>query len=253
MDFPSEYPTFYVDDSVAEIAGRKHVILAGISFADEEQAISEWLNKKRLCGLPPYEEVKWGSRTLGFEQRREFVPTLNRGLGIAVIHEGGKQAAAEELLKQLWFYSNAENKQGFRARFDRGIIQDWPSFRKSANSYFPPCVGISEHDSASEQLLQCADFLAGCIKLKVSFGLGVRDPNQRIEHAKVGETELGFLFFAALRYCLWGDVKDYGDGDICVPLKSTWNKGLVVVSSLPEETVSRAVAFLDGDYMGCIH
>lgn len=48
-----KFPTFYIDDSACEIAGKKHIILAALSFADEEKAINSWLCKKRELGLTP--------------------------------------------------------------------------------------------------------------------------------------------------------------------------------------------------------
>ncbi|MBZ5532253.1 MAG: DUF3800 domain-containing protein [Acidobacteriia bacterium] len=254
MDSPSEYPTFYVDDSITEIGGKKHVILAAITFPDEDQALTEWLSQKSAFGLPAYQEVKWGSKSVSIEKRREFVPILNKGTGIVVIYEGNQQAAALKLMEQIWSYSEQEKKKGFKVRFDKGIVQDWPELRKIAASYFSPCVGLSDHDSAGEQLVQCADFLAGSVKLKIDFGRGVRDQNQKIDDPEIGSTEIGFFFFAALRYCLWGEVKDYGDGiETFMPLKHTRNKGLVVVSSIANEVLESATALLDGDYMGCIH
>lgn len=97
----------------------------------------------------------------------------------------------------------------------------WPLDRQPLGDhlrgFYPPCVGLSEHDSECEQLIQCADFLAGAVKLKVDFGLGKRDPNARVTvdgdvQGSKEEMELSFYFFAALRYCLWGDVRDFGDG-----------------------------------------
>ena len=253
MDPLFEYPTFYVDDSAVEISGKKHVILAAIAFRDEDRVLTDWLSQKSMFGLPPHQEVKWGNRSLSFEQRREFVPILNRGTGIVVIYEGNQQSAAVKLLEQVWSYAQQEGKKGFRVRFDKGIVQDWPELRKIAASYFPPCVGLSDHDSASEQLVQCADFLAGSVKLKIDFGLGTRDKNRKIDDQEIGITEIGFFFFAALRDCLWGEVRDYGDGiETYMPLKHTRNKGLTVVSSLAGEVLESAISFLDGDYMGSI-
>jgi hypothetical protein len=116
------------------------------------------------------------------------------------------------------------------------------------------------------------------IKLKIDFGLGTRDPNIkvrvdeevgilneylviRIMFAQAGENpgskeemEQSFYFFAALRYCLWGHVRDFGDGvDSYDPRKMVMGRGLVVKSSAGREAIDKAVSFIDGDYMGCIH
>lgn len=254
MDAHSEFPTFYVDDSVAEIGGKKHTILAAISFGDEGDAIAAWLAQKATCGVPPYEEVKWNNKALTLEQRRDFVPILNKGTGIVVIHEGDRQAAALKLIEQIWSYAQEENKQGFRIRLDEGIARHWNELQNAANSYFPPCVGLSQHNSASEQLLQVADFLAGAIKLQIDFGLGFQNWSKTIELPEVGQTEIGFFFFAALRYCLWGKITDIGDGvDTFHPIKDTINRGIVVISSQPKEILEKATAQLEGLYMGCIH
>lgn len=118
---------------------------------------------------------------------------------------------------------------------------------------------MSEHDSDYEALVQYADFLAGAIKLKIDFGLGTRDPNIKVavsgeDPGSTKEMEQSFYFFAALRYCLWGRVHDFGDGvNNYHPRKMVLGRGLVVSSSAGRQAIDRAVSFIDGDYMGCIH
>ena len=254
-----DYPTFYVDDSVCEIANRKHVILAALAFPDEEKAVADWLRKKQEYGLHPYDEVKWNDKSIPFDQRRAFIPLLNSGLGIVLVDDSNKQVAAERLCQQVWWYCHTEKKSGFRLRFDKDIIQDRKRLKNLLRGLFPPCVGLSEHDSEYEQLVQCADFLAGAIKLKVDFGLGNRDPNRRVTvEGEVAnsteEMEVGFYFFAALRYCLWGIVHDFGDGvNNFSPRKLVTGRGVLINSSAPADILDRAISFIDGDYMGCIH
>jgi hypothetical protein len=254
-----EYPTFYVDDSACEIEARRHVILAALSFPDEGNAIAAWLGKKQECGLHPYDEVKWNDRSIPIQERRAFVPLLNYGVGIVVVDDRGKQAAAEQLCTQVWQYCRDEKKSGFRLRFDKDILEDRNRLKTHLRGFNPPCAGWSEHDSEVEQLIQCADLLAGAIKLKIDFGLGARDPNKKImvngevEHSKE-EMEQSFYFFGTLRYCLWGVVHDLGDGvNTFNPRKSVLGRGVKISSSVPQELLDKATAFLDGDYMGCIH
>ena len=85
-------------------------------------------------------------------------------------------------------------------------------------------------------LVQYADFLAGAIKLKIDFGLGTRDPNIKVtvdgeNPGSREEMEQSFYFFGALRYCLWGNVHDFGDGvNNYDPRKMVMGRGLVVIS-----------------------
>ena len=74
MKEPRRFPAFHVDDSSCEVAGRKHVILAGVSYNDEDSIIAEWLDLKKRYNLLPNDEVKWNSRQLPIEVRREFIP-----------------------------------------------------------------------------------------------------------------------------------------------------------------------------------
>jgi hypothetical protein len=184
---------------------------------------------------------------------------LNKGVGIVVIDDSNKQAAAELLCTQVWRYCHEEEKAGFRLRFDKDIIEDRKRLADHLRGLYPPCVGLSEHDSECEQLVQCADFLAGAIRLKVDFGLGRRDPNTKVTvdgdaQDSKEEIELSFYFFAALRYCLWGRVRDVGDEpNVPYPTKSVLGQGFVINSSLPRDLLDKAVSFVDGDYMGCIH
>jgi len=255
-----QYPTFYVDDSACEIAGRKHIVLGALTFPDEHKAIAAWLGKKQEFGLHPYDEVKWNDRAIPLEQRRAFVPLLNHAIGIVVLDDSTKQAAAEQLCTQVWQYCHDAKKDGFRLRFDKNIIEDRYQLKSHLRGFYPPCVGLSEHDSDYEVLIQYADFLAGAIKLKIDFGLGTRDPNIKVtvdgeNPGSKEEMEQSFYFFAALRYCLWGHVRDFGGGteDSYDPRKMVIGRGLVVKSSAALEAISKAISFIDGDYMGCIH
>jgi hypothetical protein len=256
---PAEYPTFYVDDSACDIAGKKHVILGALTFLDEPRAISDWLRKKQEFRLHPYDEVKWNGRAVPLEQRRAFVPLLNNGVGIVVLDESTKQSAAERLCTQVWQYCHDEKKDGFRLRFDKDIIEDRQRLKNHLRGFYPPCVGLSEHDSDYEQLIQYADFLAGAIKLKIDFGLGTRDPNVKVtvdgeNPGSREEMEVSLYFYAALRYCLWGRIYECGDGvSSSYPKKSVMGRGVVISSSVSQELLDRAITFVDGDYMGCIH
>ena len=254
----SRYLTFYVDDSSVEIGGQKHLILAAVCFPDEDKATADWLGKKQEIGLHPYDEVKWNNSSIPFEQRREFVPILNSGIGIVLLDDSTKQIAAERLCTQVWYYCHVEKKDGFRLRFDKDIIENRKKIEFHLRGFYPPCVGYSKHNSACEQLVQCADFLAGAIKLKVDFGLGNRDPNMRItvksEMNSTEDTDVGSYFFAALRYCLWGVVHDFGDGiNTSVPRKLVMGRGVLINSSSSADVLDKETHFIDGDYMGCIH
>lgn len=255
----TRFPTFHVDDSACEIAGKKHVILSALTFPDEPKAIADWLGKKQEFGLHPYDEVKWNDRASPLGLRTAFVPLLNHSIGIVVLDDSTKQAAAERLCTQIWQYCHDAKMDGFRLRFDKDIIGDRRRLKNHLKGFYPPCVGLSEHDSECEQLVQYADFLAGAIKLKIDFGLGVRDPRRRIAVAVENsgprnEIEQSTYFFTALRYCLWGRIHDFGNGvGTDDPRKMVIGRGLVVNSSVEREVVDIAISFIDGDYMGCIH
>jgi hypothetical protein len=104
----ARFPTFYVDDSACDIAGKKHVILSALTFPDEQKAIADWLAKKQKLGLHPYDEVKWNDRTSPLDLRTAFVPLLNNSIGIIVLDDSTKQAAAERLCTQIWQYCHDE-------------------------------------------------------------------------------------------------------------------------------------------------
>jgi hypothetical protein len=257
----SRFPTFYIDDSACEIAGKKHVILAALSFADEEKAINSWLCKKRELGLDAADEVKWNSKSIPIEHRREFVPLLNESVGIVVVDESSRQSAAERLCTQIGQYCREQDTAGFRLRFDKDIVENRNRLGGHLRTLDPPCVGLTEHNSEFEQLIQAADFLAGAIKLKVGFGLGIRNPHAKLlvdsefQGGPKEEWEQGFYFSAALRYCLWGSVRDAGEGteDTYHPEKLVLGRGLVISSTVPQVFLDKAVSFIDRDFMGCLH
>lgn len=258
----SKYVTFYIDDSACEFGSRKHVVLAAIHFENEDKVLNEWNERKRAFGLPPYEEVKWSSRNLSITQRREFVPLAGTGTGLVVIDDRTKQDAAMTICEQAWRYCQETGQAGFRLRFDQNIVSDWESLKNHVRGFYPPCVGLCEADSRYEHLIQAADFLAGAVKLKIDFGLGIRDPNKKIilptnitEGCSVDqqeECEIGWFMFATLRHCIWGDISASEEGPY-EPWKTTLGRGLVYTSSAPREEIDRAISDLDGFFMGCIH
>jgi len=258
----NKFPTFYVDDSTCEISGRKHFILAAVAFEDESRILGEWNGRKQAFGIPPHEEVRWNSKNLTIPQRRGFVPIASSGVAIIVVDERSKQNAALSVCEQAWMYCSEEECDGYRLRFDENIVADWRRMKEHVRAYFPPCVGLCEADSRYEHLLQAADFIAGASKLQIDCGLGIRDPQTKIEltpelaesYALTGEEgcELGWFMFASLRYCIWGKVSATPENPY-EPWKSTLGRGLTILSTVPDSEKSKATAGLDGLFMGCIH
>lgn len=125
-----------------------------------------------------------------------------------------------------------------------------------------PCVGLCQASSRDEHLIQAADFLAGAVKLAIDFGLGNRDYNQKImlapelsdRYGLSGDRgiELGWFMFVHLRYCIWGDVTAPAEHPH-QPWKTTSGRGLTSSSTVPEATMLKAAAHLDGLFMGCVH
>ena len=249
-------PVFYIDDTTVEISERKHVILASIRFEDEGVAISATLRCKSELGISFKEELKWNAKGATREQaysiRNAMLPVLARASGTVVIYEGTKAEAANAIAKQLSDYSRALGAPGFVCRFDRGIIGE-TRFAECAESLDPPCVGIAMIDSRSDPLLQAADLFAGFQKLRIDTGTGRVDA-ERLIRADVYDDEtadypLGWYLSVGLRYCLWGSC----EGDKDQPTKINAGLGVRVYSSAPQEAISRALTYINSEYMGCIH
>ena len=99
------FGTFYVDDSSCEIGGQKHFILAAVTYGDEEdEVIRAWMDKKAEFRMPMFEEVRWNSKNLSIDQRREFVPIASRGTALIVLHDRSKQDAGILLGRQVSKY-----------------------------------------------------------------------------------------------------------------------------------------------------
>lgn len=258
----ASFPNFYVDDSACDISGTKHFIVAAITYADEERVLNEWMKQKAKVSLPAYEEVRWNSKNLPVALRREFVPIACACTGLVVLDDRSKHHGALRLTRQVWSYCCENEAAGFRLRFDENIVTDWKELKEHLQRLYPPCVGLCQADSRYEHLLQAADMLAGAAKLAIDFGLGKRNPNEKIaltpalaEGHGLSEDEgceLGWFMFANLRYCIWGEVSTLPDRPN-EPWKTTSGRGLAVHSSLPGSVIADALAALDGFYMGCIH
>jgi hypothetical protein len=50
MDDESSFVMFYVDDSTCQIGGKKHFILAAVSFESEDATLSHWIQQKEKFG-----------------------------------------------------------------------------------------------------------------------------------------------------------------------------------------------------------
>lgn len=256
------FATFYVDDSICEILGKKHFILAAVTFDSEDDVLAAWIQQKAKFCLPPHTEVRWNSRNLSIAQRRAFVPIASRGVSLVVVDDRSKQLAAMQLGEQAFWYCHETGLSGFRLRFDENIVSDRKALKTHVAGFNPPCVGLCEADSQYEHLLQAADFLAGAVKLQIDFALGNRDPNEEIFLIPDGNganglqdkeaCDLGGFMFANLRYCIWGRIHTL-PGRPEEPWKATRNRGLIVHSAASEEIIAKAVARLDDFYMGCIH
>jgi len=260
----SQFGTFYVDDSSCEIGGQRHFILAAVTYgAEEDETVRAWIDKKTTFRMSMFEEVKWNSKNLSIEQRREFVPIASRGTVLIVLHDRSKQDAAILLGRQVSRYCKEIGLLGFRLRFDENIVCDWAETRAQLEASGLPCVGLCQASSRDEQLIQAADLLAGAVKLVIDFGLGNRDSKQTItlrpemakQYGLSGDQgiTLGWFMFGHLRYCIWGKVALTPDNHGSYPLKSTIGRGLAFSSTIPEATIRKAAAHLEDLYMGCIH
>jgi hypothetical protein len=148
----NHFGTFYVDDSSCEIGGQKHFILAAVTYgAEEDETVRAWIEKKAKFCMPVFEEVKWNSRNLSIDQRREFVPIASRGTALIVLHDGSKQDAAILLGEQVSKYCKEIGLLGFRLRFDENIVCDWAEIRTQLEGSGVPCVGLCEATSVDEQ------------------------------------------------------------------------------------------------------
>lgn len=257
---PDEVRSFYVDDSACDIDGVKHSLLGAITFPDESHAIGEVLRFKRELGLNPQDEIKWNSQQFTAEQRHyiseNILPLLNSTTGFLVIVDGDKLLAATHLAQQLSDYCGSSHLDGFVCRFDKNIITNPQEFDRHAYSVQPSCVGWSEVDSAHDQLIQCADLFVGFQKLRLDFGLGNAKPDKIVEveiYEDIREErELWQYLFASLRYSLWGRIED-DPYELGHPWKNNIGYGIRIFTSLPEETVTKALSYIDREYLGCIH
>jgi hypothetical protein len=56
----SSFVTFYVDDSTCQIGGKKHFILAAVSFESEDAVLSQFAELTKCWGFVGNSEVKPG-------------------------------------------------------------------------------------------------------------------------------------------------------------------------------------------------
>ena len=263
MSEGNQFGTFYVDDSSCEIGGQKHFILAAVTYgAAEDETVRAWMDKKTRFRMSMLEEVKWNSKNLSVEQRREFVPIACGGTVLIALHDRSKQDAAILLGRQVSRYCKESGLLGFRLRFDENIVCDWVEMRAELEASGLPCVGLCQVNSRDEQLIQAADFMAGAVKLVIDFGLGNRDHKQTITLREEMANQyglsvdqgisLGWFMFVHLRHCIWGRETPTHENNYD-RRKSTIGRGLAFSSAMPDATILKATAHLEGFWMGCAH
>jgi hypothetical protein len=250
-------PTFYIDDTLVELGGIPHVLLAAVRFQNDALASAAVLRCKQALGIPLNAEVKWNPKKVTREQtfaiRGAMMPILSDASGTLVIHEGNKMDAARALAAQLSDYTREVSQaEGFVCRFDREIVEP-TLFANDSKLLTPPCIGLSVGDSHLDPLLQAADLFVGYQKLRFDIGIGRVDGNKRIPaevyEGEHDEYELSWYVRVGLRYCLWGVC--VGDPDM--PTKVNLGHGVRVFSSVSPDKVSIAISHLEEEYLGCIH
>ena len=257
--------TFYSDDSVCKIHGKKHTIIGAIEFQDDKHALGSVLRCKQMLDIPSVQEIKWNSQNFALAQREqitdELLPVLGGTKGFISIVEGqDKQCGAVKLMKQLSDYCRAEGADAFTVVFDKNIIEDVMAFDAAIYALRPECMGWSEVDSAHNPLVQLADLFCGFQKLRIDFGSGKANAKKLVNvefyEGEIDEFELRHYLFAGLRYSLWGKVRGTWDASRSImrdPFKQNLGYGVRIYSRVGREAALQALNELREDFMGCIH
>jgi hypothetical protein len=257
--------TFYSDDSVCEIQGKKHTIIGAIGFHDDKHALGSVLRCKQRLNIPLLQEIKWNSQNFTPAQREqitdELLPLLGSTIGFISIVEGqDKQCGAVKLMTQLSDYCRAEEVDAYTLIFDKNIVQDVIAFDTAISVLKPGCMGWSEVDSAQNPLVQLADLFCGFQKLRIDFGSGKANAKKLVSlefyEGEIDEFELGHYLFAGLRYSLWGKVRgtwDVSGAFMRDPFKHNLGYGVRIFSSVGRAAALQALNEVRKDSMGCIH
>jgi len=256
---------FYVDDSVCEIAGQRHVLLGALEFPDPNLVMGRFLTCREDLGLRPFEEIKWNSSGFTAGQRSfitdALLPIFNGCTGFLVVHCKDKQSAVIELFRQFSDYCRSEGGDGFEVTLDENIVRDVHAFSDRVTRLIPGPVAWAAVDSRYNPLIQLTDLFVGFNKRRIDFNTGHADPRKVIEvefyEGEKSRLEISYYLFAGLRHSLWGKVHGLSGDPECPSyanaFKHNLGYGLRVFSPVSREKKLAAVDRLGEEFMGCIH
>jgi hypothetical protein len=252
---------FFADESWIEIETKNHLVVGAIGVSDPGAIAIEVVGLKKDFGLPPLEEIKWNSgKTLSEAQRhgisQGMLSIIRKCRGFITIIEGNdKQKSTELLFHQIFEYCARHTVAGYTFSIDQDMVKDARGFKRWLQDFGDPrLIGIQMLDSATDQLIQCADFFVGAYRTAMRQILG--DAPTKIIKLPLRDEEfenwsLPDYVVLGTRGMLWSDAKS-PDYDIPPTLYSS-GKGFRVHSSISKEALSLLEKHVATVNMECLH
>lgn len=261
-------PHFYLDETVLEIDGKRHMLVASLGLDNPHVVAAEMAKLKRKFGLKITDEVKYsqptGERKLTIKQMYEYsdgvvgLLNMNGCAALVAINEGtDKQSSAQLALQQLITYCHKNSLRKFFLHIDNDLATDTDALWLEANSDENiTCLGLQECDSSKDQAIQCADIFAGLYRLAIDLVLTDRKKPIMINDQAIGqeiELPLDHYILMCTRWLIAGETTLTEDGDFNLPFKDSWNDGLTFKSSVSVSTHEKLHEQIAKVYMGCLH
>jgi hypothetical protein len=256
---------FYQDETVVELAGKKHLLIASIHFRYPYTVAHEILELKKRLGLQKTDELKWHQEKLTTKELRiacqeGVLKELNLGVVevLVSVTEGlDKQVAARQAATQVSCFTKDYGAKSFSIFADKDLIPDIQSLwlELNENDSGPRCINLQELESSRDLHIQITDIFAGVYKTileKTDRGDAKKVPISNDE----GEGEylpLNHLLIINTRWLLWGEYYEDKVIDAPAPFKDTWGKGLLITSSIPAASLENLHEQAAKTYMGCMH
>ncbi len=237
---------FVVDETHLRIEGKEHCLLACLGFSAPHEVSAGVVDAKFEIGLRWQYEIKWGKRDLAEDDRRVLTERLFELIGTArcalvVLHEGrDKQSAASDLVSRIIEFCSEKGIGAFSIVFDRNLVRDAKPLWALCSGSELICLGIQEHESEYDQLVQLADLFAGFCGYSIRQTLN-DGPSGKMAFWIEGDEDIDGLafdlplkdwFFLQAMGLFPRATEESVDGDDTWVEHNAWGSGFLVKSSM---------------------
>jgi hypothetical protein len=255
----------YVDETELTLNGRR-VLIYGIAISKAgSNAVPDMLRIRERYGLGPEIEVKWSlkhpDRDVKAAVKEDAISSLASNFWCLVNLTPGtdRDAAFTSVLDQIRRFALARGAGTVSIYYDEGAFRDRKRVEAVLDSWDTVrCTMFARVHSKYSIPIQYADLLAGTFRYMMearfhgrTLTVSVKDQDGSV----IEEMELDNLFYAMLRYSMWGEdpvIPRDGPIDLEMMTRDCFGTGVVANPGFTDAELEE-LRWLAKFYLGCMH